>query len=144
MKKYWNYFKYIIEHKKNVFMFCWEEKMYVHAFLHDMSKFSPTEFISYSKNFYGTPTEKLDSKFDYAWLHHQRKNKHHWEYWVDGNGKALRIPYKYLKQMLCDWKAMGKKFNDTPLSYYNKNKKGFNLERGTRILLEDMLTKRVK
>lgn len=136
MNKYWNYLKYILEHKKNVFIECWKRGLYFHAFTHDLSKFSPVEFISYTKHFYGTKEDKIYSNFDYGWLNHQRKNKHHWDYWVDSDGVALRIPEKYIKQMVCDWKAMGRKFGDTAQSYYLNNKQRMKLNSITVILLE--------
>jgi len=48
LKIYWEYFKYIMEHKKHVFAECWEEGLYLHAFTHDMSKFHPKEFFAYA------------------------------------------------------------------------------------------------
>ena len=136
MKIYINYLKYILEHKKNVFIECWKDKQYIHAFTHDLSKFSPIEFINYAKNFYGDEREKKYNNFNYAWLHHQRKNKHHWDYWVNGNGVALDIPQKYIDQMICDWKAMSRKFGDTPQSFYKNNRNKMNLSTKTRCNIE--------
>jgi hypothetical protein len=136
MKKYWDYLKYVLEHKKNVFIECWKRGLYIHAFTHDLSKFSPIEFISYAKYFYGTKEEKAFSNFDHGWLNHQRKNKHHWGYWVDSSGKALIMPQKYIKQMICDWEAMGRKFGDTAKWYYLKNKENYILNPITIIYLE--------
>ena len=122
MGKYWNYLKYVTEHKKNVFKVCCRRGMFIHAIFHDMSKFHPLEFVTYSKHFYGTEEDKKNSGFEYGWLHHQRKNKHHWNYWVNGNGKPVKMPEKYIRQMICNWEAMGIKFGDTPLEFYSKNK----------------------
>lgn len=58
LKMYWNYFKYVLEHKKNVFIECWKEGLYIHAFTHDLSKFSILEFKSYAKKFYGNALQK--------------------------------------------------------------------------------------
>lgn len=138
MKKYWNYFKYLIEHKKNFFKVCWKHQFF-HAIFHDISKFSPIEFISYTKNFFGTEKDKKNSRFEYGWLHHQRKNKHHWDYWVNGNGKPINIPTKYLIQMICDWKAMGIKFGDTAKEFYLKNKNKIILEKYSRERVEYLL-----
>lgn len=59
---YYKYLKYILEHKKNVFIECIKLAMkhkgklrvqlIVHAFTHDLSKFLPCEFIPYAKYFY--------------------------------------------------------------------------------------------
>jgi hypothetical protein len=106
MKKYLKYLWYLLVHKKNVFKVCFKEKMFIHAFTHDLSKFSRVEFVSYAKKFYGTKEDVKQSGFPYGWLHHQRKNKHHWDYWVMGNGTPVVMPMKYIKQMICDWEAM--------------------------------------
>ena len=64
---YWEYFKYVCEHKKNVFVCCFKESknwfrggryregmFYLwHGITHDLSKFSPSEFKAYAENFYG-------------------------------------------------------------------------------------------
>ena len=153
MKKYWNYLKYVLEHKKNVFLECWSDGLYIHAFTHDMSKFSPCEFFSYANYFYGEhgklfnggfvwefkEHEKAENEFNYGWLHHQRKNKHHWDYWVDSKGNALQMPNKYIKQMICDWKAMSRKFGDTATDFYLNSKHKMILHSKTIEILESML-----
>lgn len=136
MKKYWNYFKYVLEHKKNVFIECWKAGLYLHAFTHDLSKFHPIEFISYAKRFYGNEEEKQHGGFELGWLHHQRKNKHHWDYWVNGDGTAVTMPPKYILQMLCDWKGMSRKFGDTVQDFYKKNRHKMNLSVPTRCRVE--------
>jgi len=162
MKIYINYLKYILEHKKNVFIECWKDKQYIHAFTHDLSKFLPTEFIPYAEWFYGYHGVKLEkdynkeqlnngmsnlsrnyleckNNFNKAWEHHYKNNKHHWNYWIDNNGVALDIPLKYINQMICDWKAMSKKFGDTPQSFYKNNRNKMNLSTKTRCNVEFIL-----
>jgi len=162
MKIYINYLKYILEHKKNVFIECWKDKQYIHAFTHDLSKFLPTEFIPYAEWFYGYHGVKLEkdynkeqlnngmsnlsrnyleckNNFNKAWEHHYKNNKHHWNYWIDNNGVALDIPLKYINQMICGWKAMSKKFGDTPQSFYKNNRNKMNLSTKTRCNVEFIL-----
>jgi len=53
--------------------------------IHDWSKFLPSEFFPYTRYFRGgkSPNDEPHGiDFDYAWLNHQRRNKHHWQYWV--------------------------------------------------------------
>lgn len=162
---YWQYFKYVMEHKKNVFIECMNmAKLYrgevkinliIHAFTHDMSKFLPCEFIPYAKWFYdkdyGVQSEKnwgyermndgrsclsraylkYKHDFSHAWYHHYMHNKHHWDYWV-----GIDMPYKYLIQMICDWKAMSRKFGDTVQEYYLKHYNEFDFTHNTRLELE--------
>ena len=48
MKLYYEYLKYVLEHKKNVFKTCRKRGLKLHALTHDLSKFSPSEFIPYA------------------------------------------------------------------------------------------------
>lgn len=109
---------------------CFKEGLYWRGLMHDMSKFSPKEFIPYANFFYGTnpaaervkkerketgyykPTDTGDLVFDFSWLLHQKRNKHHWQWWVlpedNGGVKVLRMNEPYLTEMLCDWIGAGK------------------------------------
>lgn len=151
MKKYIEYLKYILEHKKNVFIECWKEGLYLHAFTHDISKFRPSEFIPYARHFYGDyisnvvlnnvscienkskirTKEQVKEEFEKAWKLHYKRNKHHWNHWVGRD-----MPDKYIKQMICDWKAMARKFGDTAQEFYMKNYDSVELTRESRVYLE--------
>ena len=138
IKPYYNYLKYILEHKKNVFKTCWKRKLYLHAITHDLSKFSPQEFIPYANYFY-ISKEKYKNEFYKAWEHHYKNNPHHWDYWLDEKGIPQRMDSKYLNQMICDWEAMSLKFGGFAQEYYLKNYRKIKLEYNTRLLLEMML-----
>lgn len=150
MKQYVKYLKYVLEHKKNVFIECWKERMYLHAFTHDLSKFSIKEFKAYAEWFHGgygivlgkCPVEEhlhyskyiiVKDRFNKAWQHHKDKNKHHWNYWHERN---LPMPYKYIKQMICDWRAMSKKFGDTAQEFYLNNYNKIQMNNNSRMMLE--------
>lgn len=155
---YIGYIKYVFEHKKNVFKICWKRGLYLHAFTHDLSKFSPIEFIHYADKFYGEKDckkckyymncnynqiglgsgkwakECIDykhGKFEKAWEHHYKNNKHHWNYWI---GK--KIPHKYIIQMICDWESVAIKFGGTAQEYYMKNYEKIDLTVESRCELE--------
>lgn len=138
IKPYYDYFKYVIEHKKNIFKTAWKRKLYLHAIFHDMSKFSPQEFIPYAKFFY-IDKEKYKAEFDKAWEHHYKNNPHHWNYWLDDNGNPTLIPNEYLEQMIVDWEAMSLKFGGNAQEYYLKNYKKIKLDDNTRLRLEYFL-----
>lgn len=53
---------------------------YKRLLLHDMSKFSRSEFWPYAEHFYGN--KKNSAEFHQAWLHHVRHNDHHWEHFI--------------------------------------------------------------
>ncbi|MDH3324018.1 MAG: DUF5662 family protein [Candidatus Peregrinibacteria bacterium] len=136
MGKYWTYFKYLMEHKKNVFLECWKERMYWHGLTHDNSKLRLSEFMPYARFFHAKnrqnhydKRDETDPNFLKGWNLHQKRNKHHWNYWVCVNRKNEIIPQmmpkKYIKQMICDWRAMSKKFGGIPQGYYLQNKSNF-------------------
>lgn len=138
LNAYWKYFKYIMEHKKNVFKSCWKRKLYCHAITHDISKFSMKEFTAYAHYFY-INKEDFKEEFDKAWEYHYKNNKHHWEYWLNETGEPQSIDHIYLQQMIADWEGMALKFGDTSQAFYLKNYKRIKLEYNTRLLLELML-----
>jgi len=89
---------------------------------HDLSKLSNEEFIPYRKNFFPANHENkvyAQKDFELAWEHHKRKNLHHWQTWTQSeeNKNIFNLVHN-----ICDWIAMGFKFEDTARSYYNKNK----------------------
>ena len=150
MKMYWNYLKYIIEHKKNVFIEAWKMGLYFHAFTHDLSKFRPSEFIPYAKFFYDTKRDKnykksdeTNENFQKGWVFHQKRNKHHWNYWVSVTRKneiiPLEMPEKYVKQMIADWNGMSRKFGGNTREYYEKNKDEMILHQKTIEKIENLL-----
>lgn len=48
--------------------------------IHDWSKFLPSEAWHYGRQFYGDASEP--QAFNRAWLLHQNRHPHHWEYWL--------------------------------------------------------------
>lgn len=135
IKPYWNYFKYVMEHKKNVFIECWRSGLCIHAFTHDLSKFLPSEFIPYTKYFY-IDKQKYNDEFEIAWRLHYTRNKHHWNYWnIDGD-KCFVMPDKYIYQMIADWNGMSRKFGGTSQQFYLNNYHKIKLHRDSRYYLE--------
>ncbi len=52
--------------------------------------------------------------FDAAWNHHQKANKHHWQYWClamdDDPDLVLPMPDRYRREMLADWRGAGRAY----------------------------------
>lgn len=100
--------KLIMKHKYLVFKLSIKIGIPFRGLVHDLSKFSATEFGESIKYYNGkrSPISVCKEKNGYskAWLHHKGRNKHHLEYWVDltARSKAPVIPYKYLLEMICD------------------------------------------
>ena len=106
-----------------MFLECAKEGYFYRGIMHDMSKFMPDEFIPYARYFYGNyenpemyPLKLIvDYEFDLAWLKHQHRNPHHWQYWLlkedSGKLKIMEMKDEYVIEMLCDWKGAGRAIN---------------------------------
>lgn len=133
----WRHFKTITYHKILVAQGCFKIGLYRQGLLHDLSKYSPEEFLVGVKYYQGDRSpnnaEREDKGYSAAWLHHKGRNKHHYEYWVDYSVNSIPgviapvpMPDKYLAEMIMDRIAAckvynGKKYKDSdPLSYYQK------------------------
>lgn len=107
------HFKLITHHKWVVFKLCCKVGEPWRGLLHDMSKYSPTEFGESMKYYVGTHSPITEAKkergYSEAWLHHKGRNKHHLEYWVDDYApkKTPIMPYSYAAEMICDKLAAG-------------------------------------
>lgn len=86
MRRHWAYFKAVLKHKRYVFLACLQFHVPIwSAILHDWDKFLPDEWFAYARTFYkpdGTKQYVENVDFAHAWMLHQHRNKHHWQYWV--------------------------------------------------------------
>jgi hypothetical protein len=95
-----------------------------------MSKFRPSEWFAYTKTFYddkGQSQYKPDKNFDMAWLLHQHRNPHHWQYWLskdNGENVVCEMPPKYVMEMVSDWAGAGRAITGKweCSEWYEKNK----------------------
>lgn len=114
----YKHFKTITTHKLTVMQHCFRLGLYSQGLLHDLSKYSPTEFVQGMTYYQGTRSpnnaEREDKGYSEAWLHHKGRNKHHFEYWLDysnDESRALvcaKMPTKYFLEMFCDRVAASK------------------------------------
>lgn len=121
---HWHNFCYILRHKWFVFVECCHLGIPWLGIIHDWSKFLPDEWWAYARYFYGDyPSwdevkrivpharvrEDVQHGFDVAWLKHQHRNKHHWQYWLLMNDtepdRLLPVPDKYIREMVADWRG---------------------------------------
>ena len=116
-KKLFGHLHTIARHRHKVIHNCARAGILCQGLKHDLSKFSPTEFIPGVKYYTGDRSpnegERRDIGYSKAWIHHKGRNKHHYEYWQDINTKTKRyafypMPYKYLAEMFCDRVAASK------------------------------------
>lgn len=155
MIKTLSHFETITKHKILVMKECFRVGLYRQGLLHDLSKYSPTEFLVGCKYYQGTRSpnnaEREDKGYSSAWLHHKGRNKHHYEYWIDYslNGDrmlaGMKMPVRYVVEMFLDRIAASKvykgaKYRDSdPLEYYLNGKAGKLMHPESRALLERLL-----
>lgn len=155
--KAWGHFCTINHHKYLVMKSCFRVGLYKQGLLHDMSKYTPTEFLVGCRYYQGNRSpnnaEREDIGYSSAWLHHKGRNKHHYEYWIDyGLGQdegivGMKMPVKYVVEMFMDRVAASKTYqkenyrDDHPLEYYEKGaaKLGPMLHKDTAALLRHLL-----
>ena len=141
-------------HKLLVMKYCFECGLYEQGLAHDLSKYSPTEFIPgciyYQGDHSPNEAEREARGYSSAWLHHKGRNKHHLEYWIDystnKSGMAgMKMPLRYVCEMVCDRVAasriyLGDRYTDaSPWEYYDRSKGHYMLHPETRALLEKLL-----
>ena len=84
----------ITRHRHQVIKHCKKAGILWQGLRHDLSKYTPTEFIPGVKFYTGhrSPNEGEREVFGYskAWMHHKGRNRHHFEYWVDYNIETHR------------------------------------------------------
>jgi hypothetical protein len=148
-KKQWRHFCTVLKHKAVVYQECRACGIGWQGLIHDLSKFSPAEFMASAMYFQGdkSPIEAEKEARDYsvAWLHHKGHNKHHWEWWTDfgpdGEIIAYKIPARYVIEMVCDWIGAGKVYGGEtwterePWNYYHKVRAGRHFHEETEKLL---------
>lgn len=102
--------------------------------LHDWTKFTGQERPHYQRQFYGQADDPMG--FSRAWNHHQKSNKHHWEYWIPVTGhnrggypdlQPLPMPQKYAFEMVADWLGASRAYegrwpNSQGWPWWDKNK----------------------
>ena len=112
--KVWQHFKTITRHRLHVLEGCFRVGLYWQGLTHDLSKYSPTEFLIGIRYFQGDKSpngaERADKGYSEAWMHHQGRNRHHYEYWTDMNLQTriyepVRMPRKYLAEQIMDRRA---------------------------------------
>ena len=79
--------KTINRHKLTVMKLCFKAGLYRQGLLHDLSKYTPVEFLTGARYYQGTRSPNAAEReirgYSSAWLHHKGRNKHHLEYWID-------------------------------------------------------------
>mgnify|MGYP003173196082 CR=1 FL=1 len=122
------HFETITRHKLLVMKYCFECGLYEQGLAHDLSKYSPTEFIPgciyYQGDHSPNEAERAAKGYTSAWL---------------------KIPLRYVCEMVCDRVAasqiyLGDKYTDASAwEYYQRSKDHYLMHPETRALLEKLL-----
>lgn len=111
--------KRILTHKFWVCYYCFRCGLYWQGIIHDLSKFSPTEFFEsiryYKDGVSPIVIAKKENGISYGWLHHKGRNPHHYEYWTDNYDGGIIfqfIPKKYAYEMICDYLGAARTYGD--------------------------------
>ena len=149
------HFETITRHKLLVMKYCFACGLYEQGLAHDLSKYSPTEFIPgciyYQGDHSPNEAERAAKGYTSAWLHHKGRNKHHFEYWTDLSLKTrayapVEMPARYLAEMVMDRIAACKTYqgaaytDGAPLEYFEKSGEWRNVHPKTRTQLICLLT----
>lgn len=153
--KAWKHFKTITTHKLLVMRFCFRVGLYRQGLAHDLSKYTPSEFLTGVRYFQGTRSpnaaERDEKGYSEAWMHHKGRNKHHYEYWTDLNRQTRRyeavpMPRKYLVEMVMDRIAACRTYQGSAytqasaLNYYQNSMERYLMHPRTQRELEYILT----
>ena len=152
-----NFFKHlgvVTRHRFRVFLHCARCGIAWRGLVHDLSKYSPTEFFESVKYYrcYRSPIGACREEIGYsrAWLHHKGRNRHHFEYWTDYNPYERKIcpvkmPTVFVKEMFCDRLAASKIYQgenyteNHPIEYFMRGKPNRNIHPETSDLIEEWL-----
>lgn len=131
----WKHFKTITRHRHLVMLHCFRVGLFGRGLLHDLSKYSWTEFRAGIRYYQGVRSPNVAEReacgYSQAWMHHKGRNRHHFEYWTDllpGTRVygPVPMPTKFLVEMVMDRMAAckvyrGKDYHDgSALEYLEK------------------------
>ena len=132
----WEHFKTITYHRWLVRAGCFRVGLYWQGLTHDLSKYTPAEFLVGARYYQGDRSpngaEREEKGYSEAWMHHKGRNRHHFEYWTDMSRQTRRyeavpMPRKYLVEMFMDRRAacmvyQGENYSDgSPLAYLQRS-----------------------
>lgn len=133
--KFWQHFKTITRHRIIVMKGCFQVGLYWQGLTHDLSKYSPTEFLVGAKYYQGNRSpntaERLEKGYSMSWMHHKGRNRHHYEYWTDLNMETKQyepvyMPRRFLVEQIMDRRAacmvyQGNAYTDASALIYFRN-----------------------
>ncbi len=130
------HFHIVNKHRFHVFINACKVGIPFLGLKHDLSKYSPKEFIKSAKYYNGhyspIANERLsEGLYSSIFTHHTKHNKHHYEYYIDfhnGNIILTQMPFKYSLECVVDVISASQTYlkkdfkKDEPLKYFLKYK----------------------
>lgn len=119
------HFRTVTHHRMLVAEGCFKVGLYGQGLTHDLSKFSPVEFLNSVRFYqYGKQSpnngERVVKGYSESWIHHKGHNRHHYEHWTDYNVEAakkgefpvrpVQMPRRFVAEMLMDRIAASKTY----------------------------------
>lgn len=131
----------------------------IYLLIHDWDKLLPGNWVAYAEQFYTEDGETWPEQRDYSaafkreWNSHQKKNRHHWQYWImiwDHGGEEVRpMLYQDALEMLADWVGAGCAIKGTEINeddifeetrkWYDANRNKMRLHPDTREFIEGVM-----
>ena len=155
MNRLWGHLRTITKHRHLVMRHCFMAGIPWRGLLHDLSKYSPQEFIPGVRFYTGdrSPTAGERKQYGYskAWMHHKGRNKHHYEFWSDFSlethtNRPVKMPLVFVIEMFCDRVAACKVYqkdrytDSSALEYYRRRLGEEDMHPETSRLLGDLVT----
>ena len=153
MGNFYNHFKKVCKHKYWVGYYCFKAGIPWRGIKHDMSKFSPIEFLESVKYYQGnrSPIDRCKevNGWSKAWQHHKGRNDHHYEYFIDNldnGGEAIEMPKDCVLELIADYLGAGRAYMGKSFSYKkeyewweNKKQKPLLMHKNTKKFIDEVL-----
>lgn len=134
------------KHRLHVFLNCLRCGYPFRGLVHDLSKYSPTEFFNSAKYYQGISSpvyaqRKKEDWYSTICIHHTRRNRHHFEYWVDffkGDIVLRKMPLSFEVEYGCDVIAASQTYQkksfsrDMPYQYFLSHSPSYMMSKATK------------
>lgn len=138
------HFILITKHRHQVIRNCFHLGIFFRSLKHDLSKYSFYEFFRSKKYYKGTSSPVFEERkyhdgYSEIAIHHTRKNKHHFEYYMDyyrGYILVKPMPYKVMLEYVADMLSASKTYDKknfsgkTVYEYFVKREKNYIMHPG--------------
>lgn len=166
MTAHLKYLRYLLRHKWYVLVAGLKTGAPIwRLIIHDWSKFLPSEWQAYVDYFYRDNSYEgnlgiqqfglaelapygfyAQDRFNIAWNLHQKRNPHHWQFWLltqdCGDQFPVPIPEHFIREMVADWAGAGRAITGKweVCKWYAEHKHEMTIRIEVRVRVEELLT----